>query len=94
MIKVKMMITLSVDEEDYPIPSDGDVTEDFEEYVKELFYDIDGVTVQQISINGDLNENYLPTDYQNFIVCLATQDGRKMSKKKHGVKLLTDILII
>ncbi len=36
MIKVKMMITLSVDEEDYPIPSDGDVTEDFEEYVKEL----------------------------------------------------------
>ncbi len=45
-----MMITLSVDEEDYPIPSDGDVTEDFEEYVKELFYDIDGVTVQQIKV--------------------------------------------
>ena len=50
MIKVKIYITIDVDPEEYPIPSDGDVTEDFEEYVKELFYDIDGVTVQQIKV--------------------------------------------
>ena len=35
------MATLEVDEEEYPVPSDGDVTEDFEEYINELFHDID-----------------------------------------------------
>ena len=50
MIKVKMMLTLDVDEEEYPVPSDGDVREDFEEYVTELFYDIDGVKVKQVKV--------------------------------------------
>ncbi len=50
MIKVKMMLTLDVDEEEYPVPSDGDVREDFEEYVKELFYDVDGVSVKQVKV--------------------------------------------
>jgi len=50
MIKVKMMLTLDVDEEEYPVPSDGDVREDFEEYVMELFYDINGVKVKQVKV--------------------------------------------
>ena len=45
-----MMLTLEVDEEEYSIPSDGDVREDFEEYVTELFYDIDGVKVKQVKV--------------------------------------------
>jgi len=45
-----MMLTLDVDEEEYPVPSDGDVREDFEEYVKELFYDVDGVIVKQVKV--------------------------------------------
>ncbi len=45
-----MMLTLDVDEEEYPVPSDGDVREDFEEYVKELFYDVDGVSVKQVKV--------------------------------------------
>ena len=45
-----MMLTIEVDEEDYPVPSDGDVREDFEEYVMELFYDIDGVKVKQVKV--------------------------------------------
>ena len=45
-----MMLTLDVDEEEYPVPSDGDVREDFEEYVKELFYDVDGVKVKQVKV--------------------------------------------
>ena len=32
MIKVKMMLTLDVDEEEYPVPSDGDVREDFDKF--------------------------------------------------------------
>ena len=44
------MLTLDVDEEEYPVPSDGDVREDFEEYVKELFYGVDGVSVKQVKV--------------------------------------------
>ena len=44
------MLTLDVDEEEYPVPSDGDVREDFEEYVMESFYDIDGVKVKQVKV--------------------------------------------
>ena len=50
MIKVKIMLTLQVDPEDYPGPSDGDVTEDFEDYMNELFHDLEGVTVKNMRI--------------------------------------------
>jgi hypothetical protein len=50
MIKVKIMLTLQVDPEDYPVPSDGDVTEDFEDYMNELFHDLEGVTVKNMRI--------------------------------------------
>ena len=63
-----MMLTIEVDEEDYPVPSDGDVREDFEEYVKELFYDVDGATIKHMRVLMETQrKNYLPTDYQNFI---------------------------
>ena len=50
MIKVKIMLTLEVDPEDYPIPSDGDVTEDFEDYMNELFHDLEGVKVKHMKV--------------------------------------------
>jgi len=50
MIKVKIMLTLQIDPEDYPVPSDGDVTEDFEDYMNELFHDLEGVTVKNMRI--------------------------------------------
>ena len=50
MTRVKIMLTLQVDPEDYPIPSDGDVTEDFEDYMNELFHDLEGVTVKNMKI--------------------------------------------
>ncbi len=50
MIKVKIMLTLEVDPEDYPIPSDGDVTEDFEDYMNELFHDLEGVKVKNMKV--------------------------------------------
>ena len=34
-MRVKIMATLLVDPEEYPVPSDGDVTEDFEDYIKD-----------------------------------------------------------
>jgi len=50
MIKVKIMLTLEVGPEDYPIPSDGDVTEDFEDYMNELFHDLEGVKVKHMKV--------------------------------------------
>jgi hypothetical protein len=50
MIRVKIMLTLQVDPEDYPVPSDGDVSEDFEDYIRELFHDLEGVTVKNMKV--------------------------------------------
>ena len=50
MIRVKVYATLQVDPEEYPIPSDGDVTEDFEDYMRELFHDLEGVKISHIKI--------------------------------------------
>ena len=44
------MASLHVDAEEYPIPSDGDVSEDFEEYINELFHDIEGVRIKHIKV--------------------------------------------
>ena len=49
-MRVKIMVTLSVDPDEYPVPSDGDVTEDFEDYVRELFYDVDGTKIVRLKV--------------------------------------------
>ena len=45
-----MVLSFIIDPEEYPIPSDGDVTEDFEDYMRELFHDLEGVKVSHIRI--------------------------------------------
>tara|TARA_R100000808_G_C2082067_1_gene105531 strand:+ start:37 stop:201 length:165 start_codon:yes stop_codon:yes gene_type:complete len=50
MIKIKIFMTISIDPEEYPIPSDGDVTEDFEESLNDFFYDIGGVDIKNMKI--------------------------------------------
>ena len=47
-MRVKMFITLDIDEEDYPIPADGRVGEEIEEGIQEYFYDIEGATIKHI----------------------------------------------
>ena len=49
-IRVKITATLDVDSEDYPVPADGDVTEDFEDYMRELFHDLEGVKISHIKV--------------------------------------------
>tara|TARA_Y100001938_G_C7858979_1_gene314618 strand:+ start:215 stop:376 length:162 start_codon:yes stop_codon:yes gene_type:complete len=48
MVKVKMFITIEVDEEEYPIPADGQVGEELEDGIREYFYDIDGAEIKNI----------------------------------------------
>jgi len=45
MVKVNMMLTLKVDPEEYPIPSDGRLDEEIQEYIKDLVHEIDGIKI-------------------------------------------------
>ena len=46
MVRVKMCITIEIDEEEYPIPADGQVGEELEDGIREYFYDIDGAEIK------------------------------------------------
>ena len=48
MIRVKLFITIDVDEEDYPIPADGKVGEEIEDGIREYFYDVEGADNKSI----------------------------------------------
>ena len=43
MIKVRLNITLHVDPEDYPVPADGRVDEEIQDYLKDSLHDLAGV---------------------------------------------------
>ncbi len=47
-MRVKVFITIDVDEEDYPVPADGQVGQELEDGIQEYFYDIDGATIKTI----------------------------------------------
>jgi len=47
-MKVKMFITIDIDDEEYPVPADGQVGEELEESIQEYFYDIDGANIRNI----------------------------------------------
>jgi hypothetical protein len=47
-MRVKVFITIDIDEEDYPVPADGQVGEELEDGIQEYFYDIDGATIKTI----------------------------------------------
>ena len=48
MIRVKMFITMTVDEEEFPVPADGNVSEELEDTIQEYMYDVEGVEIKQI----------------------------------------------
>ena len=43
-----MFITIDIDEEEYPVPADGQVGEELEDGIQEYFYDIDGADIRNI----------------------------------------------
>jgi hypothetical protein len=48
MVRVKVMLTLDVDEDEYPIPADENVAEEIETSLTEFIYDIGGVTIKNM----------------------------------------------
>jgi len=52
--EVRIIMHLSVDSEEYIMPSDGDVTEEISDALKEYFHDISGIVVKYIRVSqGD-----------------------------------------
>ena len=47
-MKVKMFLTIDIDEEDYPVPADGRVGNELEDSIQEYFYDIEGADIKHI----------------------------------------------
>jgi hypothetical protein len=43
-------MTLDVDPDEYPVPADGKVDDEIEEYIKETFYEIEGVTIKNMKL--------------------------------------------
>ena len=43
-------MTLHIDADDYPIPADGRVDDEMEEYLNETFHEIEGVKIKNIKV--------------------------------------------
>jgi|TARA_Y100001938_G_scaffold115947_1_gene159632 hypothetical protein len=52
-IRVKMMITLDIDTEEYIVPADGKVNDEIEDFVREAFYDLEGAEVRNFRITSE-----------------------------------------
>ena len=52
-IRVKMMITLDIDTEEYTVPADGKVNDEIEDFVREAFYDFEGAEVRNFRITSE-----------------------------------------
>ena len=50
MIRVKVMLTLEVDPEEYTVPSDGMVSEEIDEYIREAFHESEGVKIKNMKL--------------------------------------------
>jgi hypothetical protein len=47
---VKIYLTLDLDEEDYPVPADGEATKEIKQAMEEFIYDIDGLKIKHFKI--------------------------------------------
>lgn len=50
MIQLKVMFTIIVDEEEYPIPADGKVEIEVGDYLHDIFHDMEGLRLKNIKI--------------------------------------------
>mgnify|MGYP003624470178 CR=1 FL=1 len=52
---VKVYITLEVDEDDYQIPADENPSEEIRELLRDILYDVDGLTIKYIKTKMEKN---------------------------------------
>lgn len=51
-MRVKVYLTLKVDEDEYPIPADGNMDNEIAEALQEFLYDIDGITIDALKVTS------------------------------------------
>jgi hypothetical protein len=49
-MRVKILLTIDLDEEEYPMPVDGMVVEEVDETLRNLIHDVDGMDVRAMKI--------------------------------------------
>jgi len=47
-MRVKIMMTIEVDPQDYAVPSDGMLEEEIQDYLKDIIHEIDGLQIKNI----------------------------------------------
>ncbi len=47
-MRVRISVTVDVDEEDYPIPADENISEDIEDLFTDMIYDLEGLKLKYI----------------------------------------------
>tara|TARA_R100001377_G_C3194917_1_gene112313 strand:+ start:7561 stop:7722 length:162 start_codon:yes stop_codon:yes gene_type:complete len=50
-MKLKVLMVLDVNMEEYPIPSDGDVMPEIEDALREYLHDVSGVAVSSLKMD-------------------------------------------
>ena len=55
-IQVKMFISLDIDPDEYMMPSDGDVTEEFQDAMREYIHDINGVEIKTMKVTQEIKD--------------------------------------
>ncbi len=54
-MKVKVYLTLEVDEEEYQLPADENPSEEIREVIRDIIYDIDGINLKYIKAKMENN---------------------------------------
>ncbi len=47
-IRVKVMMTLDIDPEEYPVPADGRVDEEIQDHMQDYVHDLSGVKIKHM----------------------------------------------
>ena len=50
MIRVRIILNLKADPEEYPLPSDGNLGQEIEDYLKDIIHEVDGLRVTNIKV--------------------------------------------
>ena len=51
-----MFISLDIGRDEYMMPSDGDVTEEFQDAMREYIHDIDGAKIKNIRVTQEIKD--------------------------------------
>ena len=53
-IKLRVLISIEIDKEIYPVPADEDIKQDIDDILADFLHEQDGITVNNIKIEGNV----------------------------------------